>query len=306
MTTNPTTRTRKSLVRRTSLSYPRRSSSCRRDSGPIRPRLWASRRASRDRYRPTCSRARIRRSLWVPVVHRRLVLVVPCSFLKNYSKFISRSKTKKKANFKAAIRDLPMGGVMPPFLKNCTAMNPTTSRMASFESTRAFMALRPMIATKIGIRAFSFNFSSSKNGNSSFFFRMPLACVVATSSFLNSRSRSARLLPGRYFSLASTNGRSTAYSWLLRYLNVRATRASSKLSRDLASVVVPSLLSRYPSTSCLRHEDHELAPMQSLRLLVRKSPRVTVATTASTITIKKRILEAGSIADDDCLEAATV
>ena len=137
-----------------------------------------------------------------------------------------------------------MGGVMPPFLKNCTAINPTTKRIANLDRTRAFMAFRPMMATKIGIRAFSFNFSSSRKGSKSFFLRIPLAWAVATSFSVNSTSRSARLRAGRYFNRASTSGRSMPYSKLLRYFTVRETRASSTLESERASVVVPSLSSR--------------------------------------------------------------
>lgn len=41
--------------------------------------------------------------------------------------------------------------------------------MANLDSIKAFMAFRPMSATKIGIRAFIFNFNKSKIGSSSFF-----------------------------------------------------------------------------------------------------------------------------------------
>lgn len=103
---------------------------------------------------------------------------------------------------------LPIGAGMPPFLKNCTAMKPTTRRIASFESTKAFRALRPIMATKIGIKAFNLSFKRSRKGSRSFFLRRPRAWLVATALSLNSMSRSARLLLGRYFKLASTNGMS--------------------------------------------------------------------------------------------------
>lgn len=54
-------------------------------------------------------------------------------------------------------------------------MKPTTRIMAILLRIRAFIALIPMIATKIGIRAFILSFNSNKAGKRSFFFRIPLA-----------------------------------------------------------------------------------------------------------------------------------
>lgn len=63
-----------------------------------------------------------------------------------------------------------MGIPRPDFLTSWATMNPSTRVMASLDRIRAFMALRPIRATKIGIRAFILSFSSSSTGSRSFFF----------------------------------------------------------------------------------------------------------------------------------------
>jgi hypothetical protein len=52
---------------------------------------------------------------------------------------------------------------------------PATSRMASLLRTRALRAFTPMMATKMGMRAFSFSLTSSRRGSRSFFFSIPRA-----------------------------------------------------------------------------------------------------------------------------------
>lgn len=55
--------------------------------------------------------------------------------------------------------------------------NPRTIVMANFDKTKAFIAFNPMIATKIGIKAFILSFKRSKTGKRSFFFNNPRAAV---------------------------------------------------------------------------------------------------------------------------------
>jgi hypothetical protein len=64
---------------------------------------------------------------------------------------------------------------IPNFLHSCRMRKPATRRKASLLRIRAFRAFTPIRATKIGMRAFSFSFTSSRRGSSSFFFRMPRA-----------------------------------------------------------------------------------------------------------------------------------
>jgi hypothetical protein len=64
---------------------------------------------------------------------------------------------------------------IPVFLHSCMMRKPATRRMASLLRTRAFRAFTPMMATKMGMRNFSFSLISSSRGSRSFFFSIPRA-----------------------------------------------------------------------------------------------------------------------------------
>jgi hypothetical protein len=64
---------------------------------------------------------------------------------------------------------------IPAFLHSCMMRKPATSRKASLLRIRAFKDFTPIMATKIGMRALSFNLISSRRGRRSFFFSKPRA-----------------------------------------------------------------------------------------------------------------------------------
>lgn len=82
-------------------------------------------------------------------------------------------------------------------------MKTRTKVIANFERTKAFIAFIPMMATKMGIKAFIFNLRSNKTGNNNFFFNKSPRAVNKLSMQIN------------YYLLSITTGirQFTFFSW---------------------------------------------------------------------------------------------